>query len=96
MKRGAPNVISSSPASPRSLRPRWKVLLWVTGVLVCAVALWVAMTAAYIAGHVGDNARRADAIPTARQGGHRDGAPGRLPRRCQRVAAPASPARSGR
>lgn len=41
-------------------------------------------------------ARRAFAIPTALQGGQPDGVPGRLPRRCQRVAVLAPPARSGR
>jgi hypothetical protein len=42
------------------------------------------------------SAHRADASPTARQGGQRGGAPGRLPRRCQRVAVLAPLARSGR
>ena len=36
------------------------------------------------------------ASPSALQGGRRGGAPGRLPRRCQRDAVPAPPGRSGR
>ena len=63
MKRRNPaNVIRFPGAPPRTRQPAWKIVLRVVAVTACALALLVVLTAAYIATHVGDNARRADAI----------------------------------
>ena len=52
-----PSAIASKPR--RSL---WRILLWLMAAVVCALALSVLWTAAYIARHVGDEARPAEAI----------------------------------
>jgi len=58
MKRASP---AAAPAGRRR-RSFWKMLLWLLAVAVSALVLSVLITAFYIARHVGDEARPAEAI----------------------------------
>ncbi len=63
MKRSTPATTNPANASPfPRQRSLWSVFLRVVAVLVIVFAVWVVFTAAYISRHVGDEARRADAI----------------------------------
>jgi len=52
----------SSPSPARTRRSRWKLVFWTLAILACALAFSVLLTAAYIARHVGDETRPAEAI----------------------------------
>ena len=58
MKRDTP-----PPGVPvKQSRSFWRIVLWLMAAAVCAIAISVLLTAAYIARHVGDEARPAEAI----------------------------------
>lgn len=63
MKRGdAATVIPFPGTSTPRRRSRWKIVLWIAGALVAALALAIVAVAAFIATHVIDETRPADAI----------------------------------
>ena len=63
MKHGAPSTVISFPAAaPKLRRSRVKILLWVAATAVVGLVVAIVAVAAFIASHVRDEARPADAI----------------------------------
>lgn len=63
MKRGSTATVIPFPPTPsRARRPLWKVVLWVASATIAALVLVIVAVAIYIAGHVRDETRPADAI----------------------------------
>jgi uncharacterized SAM-binding protein YcdF (DUF218 family) len=61
MKRG--NAVIPFPTSATaSHKSRWKIVLWIAGAVVSAFAVAIVAVAGYIANHVADETRPADAI----------------------------------
>lgn len=63
MKRGSSaTVIPFPPAPPRARRSRWKIALWIVSAMAAALVIVTIAVAIFIASHVQDETRPADAI----------------------------------